>query len=94
MLTSTTVLTVQKILLKVSLLSLLSLVTWEMIREVIGQKKNRENLPDFFRHNGSILTETIDIAEGFNDFSLELVPNLLINFQTLNSTLLTIWVIQ
>ena len=35
--------------------------TWDTIREVIGKRKHRENLPDFFRDNGSILTEAKDI---------------------------------
>ena len=50
--------------------------TWEVIREVIGKKKNRENLPDFFRNNGEILTEIADIAEGFNCFYSNIGPDL------------------
>ena len=49
--------------------------TWEVIREVIGKKKNRESLPDFFRDNGEILTDIVDIAEGFNSFYSSIGPN-------------------
>ena len=41
--------------------------TWDTIREVIGSKKHRDNIPDYFNYNGKILTESLEIAEGFND---------------------------
>lgn len=46
--------------------------TWETIREVIGTKKHRENIPDFFKQNGNIITGALEIAEGFNSFLLVL----------------------
>ena len=50
--------------------------TWDTIREVIGSKKHRENIPDYFRNNGRLLIESLDIAEGFNDFFSGIGPKL------------------
>ena len=50
--------------------------TWTLIRDVIGnQTKNRENLPNFFRQNNDILSDPLQIANGFNDFMSILVLN-------------------
>ena len=50
--------------------------TWNTIREVIGSKKHRENIPDYFKYNGKILTDSLEIAEGFNDFFVGIGPKL------------------
>ena len=43
--------------------------TWTLIRDVIGSRtKKRENLPSFFRENNEILSNPLDISNGFNDF--------------------------
>ena len=60
--------------------------TWDIIGQVIGKKKSRENLPDFFRHNGSILTEAIEIAEGFNSFFVGIAPELANKFKNNNKS--------
>ena len=59
--------------------------TWDVIREVIGKRKHRENLPDFFKHNGTILTEAKDIAEGFNGFFAGIGPELASKFTVNNN---------
>ena len=50
--------------------------TWVTIRSLIGTKKRRENIPEYFKHDGKILTETAQIAEGFNTFFSEIGPEL------------------
>ena len=51
--------------------------TWTLIRDVIGSRaKKRENLPNFFRENNEILSNPLDIANGFNDFFAGIGPNL------------------
>ena len=50
--------------------------TWSVIREVIGTKKQKDQIPDFFRHNGQFIAEYIDIANGFNNFFAGIGPKL------------------
>ena len=50
--------------------------SWDLIREVVGHRKRRENIPDFFRQNGQILESSCEIAEAFNDFFVGVGPNL------------------
>ena len=50
--------------------------TWSVIREVIGCKKQKDQLPGFFRSNGAILNDYLDIANGFNTFFSQVGPNL------------------
>ena len=43
--------------------------TWTLICDVIGkQTKKRENLPNFVKQNKDILSDPLDIANGFNDY--------------------------
>ena len=50
--------------------------TWNLIREVIGRKKNKVNIPDYFKNNGKTITGYLNIAEGFNDFFSSIGPEL------------------
>ena len=50
--------------------------TWSMVREVIGTKKQKDQIPDFFRENGEIISEYLDIANGFNTFFTGIGPKL------------------
>ena len=44
---------------------------------MIGSRaKKRENLPNFFRENHEILSNPLDIANGFNDFFAGIGPKL------------------
>ena len=40
--------------------------TWDTIRDVIGSKKRKENIPDYFKEKGALITGSIEIAKGFN----------------------------
>ena len=42
--------------------------TWSVIREILGTKKQKDQIPDFFKQNGELISEYIDIANGFNEF--------------------------
>ena len=42
--------------------------TWSLIKEVIGSNKQRNQLPYFFRSNGEIIFDCLEIANGFNNF--------------------------
>lgn len=50
--------------------------TWQTIREVIGSKKNKEEVPSFFRENGNIISDLTDITNGFNNFFSGIGPEL------------------
>ena len=47
-----------------------------MIREIIGSQKNKDQLPDFFRSNGEVINDYLEIASGFNNFFSQIGPNL------------------
>ena len=53
-----------------------------MIREVIGSKKQKDQIPDFFRQNGQIISEYLDIANGFNTFFTGIGPKLAADIET------------
>lgn len=40
--------------------------TWQTIREVMNTKKSKNEIPSFFRENGSIISDISDITNGFN----------------------------
>ena len=50
--------------------------TWKVIREIIGSKKQKDQLPDFFRSDGRIISDYLEIANGFNNFFSQVGPNL------------------
>ena len=51
--------------------------TWTLIRDVIGSRsKKRDDLPTFFKENDEILSNPLDIANGFNDFFAGIGPKL------------------
>ena len=50
--------------------------TWTFIKEVTGSSKQKDQLPDFFKCNGEIITDCLEIANGFNTFYTQVGPNL------------------
>ena len=50
--------------------------TWSMLREIIGNKKSKEQIPAYFQHNGKIISEYLEIANGFNNFFANIGPKL------------------
>ena len=50
--------------------------TWSLIREIIGSNKEKSQLPDFFRDNGQLIKDNINIANGFNEFFSQVGPKL------------------
>ena len=50
--------------------------TWSVIREVLGTKKQKDQIPEFFRQNGEFISEYLDIANGFNNFFAGIGPKL------------------
>ena len=42
--------------------------TWSTINEVLGRVKNVNDMPKRFISNGNVLSGSLEIAEGFNDF--------------------------
>ena len=59
---------------------------WSFIREVIGCNNQKSQLPDFFRCNGEILRDYLEIANGFNDFYSEVGPKLASEIENTNLT--------
>ena len=50
--------------------------TWSVIREVIGTFKQKEQIPNFFQKNGQIITDSLEISNGFNTFFAGIGPKL------------------
>ena len=55
--------------------------TWSVIREIIGSKKDKAQLPEFFKDNDNVITEYLDIANGFNNFFSTVGPKLASNIE-------------
>ena len=57
--------------------------TWKLVREVSCTKaKQRDKLPDFFRHQGKVLLDPKEISDAFNKYFAEIGPNLANNVPT------------
>ena len=50
--------------------------TWAVIRDIIGAKSEKSQIPDYFRTDNNIATDNLDIANGFNNFFSQIGPNL------------------
>ena len=50
--------------------------TWTTINEVLGREKAKDSLPKYFMSNGHILSDSFEIAQGFNDFFSNIGPEL------------------
>ena len=50
--------------------------TWQTINEVLGRGKKVNDIPKSFVSNGKILSGSLEIAEGFNDFFANIGPKL------------------
>ena len=50
--------------------------TWSIIREIIGKNKSKEQIPSYFQHNGEIISNYLEIADGFNNFFANIGPKL------------------
>ena len=49
---------------------------WSVINKVIKKSKSVSNYPDSFCHNENIVTDKNEIADKFNDFFVNVGPNL------------------
>ena len=50
--------------------------TWQTINEILGRGKNMNDIPKRFVSNEKVLSGSLEIAEGFNDFFVNIGPNL------------------
>ena len=50
--------------------------TWKVIREIIGTNKQKDQLPEFFKCNGQVISDYMEIANGFNNFFSQVGPDL------------------
>ena len=50
--------------------------TWSLIREVIGKKTDKHQIPKYFQSNGQIISDYLDIANEFNTFFASVGPKL------------------
>ena len=50
--------------------------TWSMIKEVIGSSRQKDQLPNFFMKNIEIISDSLEIANGFNTFFAGIGPKL------------------
>ena len=63
--------------------------TWSVIKEILGMKKCKDQIPDFFRENGNIVKDYLEISNGFNNFFSSVgknladkIPNTNVDFET------------
>ena len=63
--------------------------TWSVIREVIGTRKQKDQIPKKIPKNGQIVTDSLEIANGFDTFFAGIGPSEIeisdINFVLLNA---------
>ena len=50
--------------------------TWSVIREILGTKTDKKQIPTFFQNNNQIISDYIEIANGFNTFFAGIGPKL------------------
>lgn len=50
--------------------------TWSTLRDIYGSKKVKPEIPNMFLDNGRVYSGDKDIAEGFNNFFVNIGPNL------------------
>ena len=53
-----------------------SKITWQTINEDLGKRKSFIDIPNEFVGNEKVLSGSLDIASGFNDYVSEIGPNL------------------
>ena len=58
--------------------------TWDTIRELLGRKKHKIDIPDFFRLNGQTLIGSKNIAQSFNNFFANIGPELARSIESTN----------
>ena len=56
--------------------------TWSVIRELLGTKKQKDQIPQFFKDNGNIINDYLDISNGFNTFFSQIGPKLAADIPT------------
>ena len=59
--------------------------TWSVIKELLGMKKQKDEIPDFFRENGNIVKDYFEISNGFNTFFSQVGKKLASNIPTTNA---------
>ena len=59
--------------------------TWSTIKELLGMKKQKDQIPDFFRENGKVIKDYLEISNGFNTFFSQVGKKLADNIPTTNS---------
>ena len=50
--------------------------TWSTIREILGTKTDKNQIPTFFQNNSEIISDYLEIANGFNTFFAGIGPKL------------------
>ena len=50
--------------------------TWSVIKELLGMKKHKDQIPNFFRENENVINDYLDISNGFNTFFSQIGPKL------------------
>ena len=50
--------------------------TWKILKEVINKRKNKPTYPEYFIKNNKRISKKQDIDNGFNNFFINVGPNL------------------
>ena len=57
-----------------------------MIREIVGKHKSKQQIPTYFQQNGKIITDHLEISNGFNNFFANVGPKLASEIDTTNAS--------
>ena len=60
-------------------------MTWSTIKDILNKTKSKQNFPNYFMINGTQISDAQDIANKFNDYFVNIGPNLASNV-SINST--------
>ena len=63
--------------------------TWCILNDIIKRKQNSANIPSEFVSDGKIIKGKSDVANGFNDFFVNIGPNLAKQIPTHNNINIT-----
>jgi exonuclease III len=58
--------------------------TWETVNDVMNKAKQNKEFPNYFNHKNNKLTDPTDIAKHFNDFFINIGPELANSIDTAN----------
>ena len=50
--------------------------TWSLIKDIVGSKRSKEEIPSYFKQNGYVISDYMENADGLNTFFSNIGPKL------------------